>query len=221
MLFDFEFTQADPLTSTPPPLSASGSGNETSSIPPWNISPLRPKPLSAKRLTGWEFPGKSKSLPDEVAPPRALDNVGRLVDLARDALRRPDLSIIHQSIPRPKSNQDIFPYGNDKTICMVENKLVDKNAAIEQLQSYANEYGHESSPLMWFFAFVVGIRGLEVAMFKFTGGSSQLAPITNEEPSANPVWYPTSSQFVHEAMVDFAIDVQTNEAWGLKWVYER
>jgi hypothetical protein len=108
-----------------------------------------------------------RDLPDEVAPSRALDSLGRLIDLGRDSLRKPDISIVHQSIstdPLQWSSRDHISHGNDKIICMVENKLKDKKAAVKQLEGYAKDYGYESSPLMRLFTFVIGDRGLEVEL---------------------------------------------------------
>lgn len=103
---------------------------------------------------------------------------------------------------------------------MVENKLKDKKAAVKQLEGYAKDYGYESSPLMRLFTFVIGDRGLEVAMIKFEEKSDQLVPITDKNPSDGAVWYPACCQFIHKSMVEFSLDVQSNQKWDLRWAYK-
>ncbi|KAF9070204.1 hypothetical protein BDP27DRAFT_1420243 [Rhodocollybia butyracea] len=129
----------------------------------------------------------------------------------RDSLRKPDISIVHQGVPThplQRSSHDHISHGNDKMICMAENKLKDKKAAVKQLEGYARDYGYESSPLMRLFTSVVGDRGLKVAMFRFEEKSDRLVPITDKDPSDGAVSYPACCD---ESMIQFALEVQSNE----------
>jgi hypothetical protein len=143
---DVDFPEFSPRTSTPSQPSKSSRGNDTR----WNTSPFDaevsfPSLNRSRRRAEFTVHKESesplqvepRSLPDQVAPPCALDSLGRLIDLGRDSLRRPDVSIVHQSVHAPYHNQEISHgpvYEIDKTICMAENKLMDKKAAVRQLQ---------------------------------------------------------------------------------------
>ncbi|KAJ7029062.1 hypothetical protein C8F04DRAFT_1398582 [Mycena alexandri] len=145
-----------------------------------------------------------------------LDIVERIVNLARDGLRRPDISIIHQGLIGPEA-----PAPTEMTICMAENKVKNPAAAVKQLKGYAEAYGRDSSPNMRFFAFILGDRGLEVAMFRFAESKTELVAVVEEGDDSDDdgCWYSVCDPFVHDTMCELAAEVQKN-TWGLRWGYE-
>ncbi|KAJ7784974.1 hypothetical protein DFH07DRAFT_948058 [Mycena maculata] len=109
------------------------------------------------------------------------------------------------------------PGAPETTIVMCENKLRNGSGAIRQLKRYAEKYGRDT-PRMRFFAFKLGNRGLEVAMFRFAEATSDLVPIIDAENPHNG-WYSVCTPFVHVTMCELAAEVQS-ELWGFQWAYE-
>ncbi|KAJ7765814.1 hypothetical protein DFH07DRAFT_1058752 [Mycena maculata] len=159
-----------------------------------------------------------------LALPRSVgyDMLKRMVNMARDGLRRPDVSVIHQDVLDADSS--VFA-AMERPICMAENKLKNMSAAIRQLKEFAQAYGRDTSPRMRFFAFALGRKGLEVAMFRFSEDTTELVPIlpvegvVDEGVDEGAAWYSVCDPFVHATMCELATEVQT-DVWGLRWAYE-
>ncbi|KAJ7768159.1 hypothetical protein DFH07DRAFT_954734 [Mycena maculata] len=161
-----------------------------------------------------------------------VDTIQRLVDLSAAGLRRPDISILYQGVPRATDPTRIEAWGGlpkeaapgpvELPVCMGESKLSDQRAAVQQLRRYAKEFGCETSPDMRFFAFSLRGRGLEIAMFHFASGGTELEPIfCSGQPPSDP-WAPVYLPAVHEEMCTFAKHVQLEwEKRGLCWAYEQ
>ncbi|KAF7373581.1 hypothetical protein MSAN_00568500 [Mycena sanguinolenta] len=145
--------------------------------------------------------------------PRAarFDQLNRLVLLAKEGLQRPDLSVMFQNVKGG-------PGVPETTIVMCENKLKDGPAAIKQLKRYAEKYGRDT-PRMRFFAFRLGRRGLEVAMFRFAAATTELVPILDAANHDEDGRYSVYAEFVHTTMCELAAEVQS-ELWGFQWAYE-
>lgn len=99
-------------------------------------------------------------------------------------------------------------------IAMNEHKLRDKDKALTQLQTCVKEFDSTEgtmtcAPLMRCCAFVLGLSGFEVAMFRVSE-SNELILISQHGETRNPA----SSDWVHDHMLAFSFEVQTDPKMG-------